>query len=92
MGLGSKIDSVRCALMPEQVEDYDLPTDPAALKKTDSRAKKYRKMFGDLAVELDALSPPILQGVVEASILASLDEGVFEEQKRLQEEDRLDEE
>jgi len=90
MGLGALVDGVRCALTPDQVTHYNLPEDPTALKKTDSRAKKYQQRFGDLAVELDALSPPILQGVVREAIEDNLDMDIFGEQQDLEEEEKED--
>lgn len=88
MGLGRLVDGVRCALMPDQVTAHQLPKDPSALKKTDSRAKKYMERFGNLSVELDALSPPLLQQIVEESITANLDTDEFAYQKDIQEEER----
>ena len=56
----------RCALLPEQVEEYDLP--PAPAKKTDARAAGFIERHGDVSVELDALRPNILQGLVKGAI------------------------
>lgn len=88
MGLGDLVEGVRCALMPDQVKKHKLPKDPTALKKTDSRAKKYQERFGNLAVELDALSPPLLQQIVKDSIVANLDVAEFNRQVDLQSEER----
>jgi len=73
MRLGDSVKDVRCALTPDQVEEYQLPRNPDALKPTDTRAKKYMKRFGDLAVELDALPPAALEALVRKSIEAQLD-------------------
>ena len=73
MNCGDFVESRRCALTAEQVASYDLPTNPDALKDTDTRAAKYRAMFGDLAVELDAIPPATLEGVIEDCIRESLD-------------------
>jgi len=73
MGLTDTVTADRCALTLEQVSEYNLPRNPEALKKTDPRAKKYCKRFGDLAVELDALPPPVLEDLVRKSIENHLD-------------------
>ncbi|HUT13528.1 MAG TPA: hypothetical protein VMY42_23775 [Thermoguttaceae bacterium] len=73
MGLGEHVVPVRCALTPEQVEEFDLPHNPDALKPTDTRARAYVEQFGELAVELDALPPATLQALVKSSIEAELD-------------------
>ena len=67
------VEARHCALTPEQVEAYSLPTSLNALKESDTRAAKYREQFGDLAVELDALPPPDLEAIVKASIRETLD-------------------
>lgn len=70
---------VRVGLTPEQVEQFNLPRSPDALKETDSRAAGYRRWLAehghptDLAVELDALPPAALQALVRDSILAHVD-------------------
>ena len=54
----------RLAVLPEQIEQWNLPTRPT--KASDSRAKK----FGDRpSVELDAIHPDQLRSLVEGSIL-----------------------
>ena len=88
MALGDMIVGKRCALTVEQVDEYDLPRDPDALKPTDTRAKKYMEQFGDLAVELDALPPDVLQGLVEEAIREELDLSDFEWQGKVQEGER----
>ncbi len=81
MGLGGAVDSVRCGLTPAQVEAYSLPINPDALKDTDSRAAKYRDMFGGLAVELDAMRPDDLSALVESAIRENLDLSQFEQER-----------
>jgi len=43
---------------------------------------------GDLAVELDALAPPILQQVVRDAIISNLDMNTFASQKVIQDQER----
>lgn len=68
----------RCALNLEQVEQYQLPRSIDAIKEKDSRTPKYRQLFGDLAVELDALRPDLLAGLVRQAIERHLDLSQFQ--------------
>ena len=70
MGLGDQVVPRRCALTPDQVGKYDLPSDPDGVKMSDPRAARYIEEFGSdaLAVEIDALPPATLQAIVRASI------------------------
>lgn len=74
------------ALTWAQIEAHQLP--PAMTKPKDTRAPGFVARHGDVAVELDALRPDVLQGLVEASILETLDLSQFEatraEERRLQ--------
>ena len=87
MGLGDQIEGVRCALNPEHVQGFNLPHDPEALKWSDTRARKYVQRFGELAVELDALRPEALQGLVRESIEQNLDLSQFEVEREHEAED-----
>ncbi|MGH9867477.1 MAG: hypothetical protein ACREAA_04840 [Candidatus Polarisedimenticolia bacterium] len=82
MGLQGWVTGIRCALTPDQVKEHGLPTNPDALKHTDTRAKKYIERFGNVAVELDALRPDILEDLVRDSIESWLDEGLLETERR----------
>lgn len=57
-----KIDVTRLALLMEQVENMDVPENPA--KTTDSRYEGYIVKFGDSSWELDAVEPPELERLV----------------------------
>jgi hypothetical protein len=52
----------RIAVTPEQIDVWDLPTRPT--KQSDSRAKG----FGAISVELDAIPPDNLRGLVQMAI------------------------
>ena len=52
------ISFARIGVTPEQIRAWNLPTRPT--KQTDSRSKG----FGDISVELDAISPETLRGLV----------------------------
>jgi hypothetical protein len=71
----------RIALLKEDIYKYKLPHNPDALKKTDTRAVKHMKNFGELAVELDALRPDILQGKIKKAIEEELDMEKFRKEK-----------
>jgi len=58
----------RIALLKDDIFTYRLPHNPDALKRTGTRAKKHLKAYGDLAVELDALSPSVLEGKIKDSV------------------------
>jgi hypothetical protein len=86
--VGADVIGHRCALTEDQVNQYNLPKNPDALKPKDSRARKYMAQFGDLAVELDALSPPDLEALVKSSIEGFLDKSLFDEEEFKQEQER----
>ena len=88
MRLGDQVIPRRCALVVDQVEEYDLPHNPEALKWTDTRARKYVDQFGELAVELDALPPATLQDVVRQSIERELDLSQFRHEQARESEER----
>jgi hypothetical protein len=62
------ITFTRLALTPDQIERWELPTRPA--KGTDPEAAK----FGAEAVELDAIPPNLLFGLVDTAIRKHVDE------------------
>jgi hypothetical protein len=90
MELGDLVEGIRCALLPSQVEQYQLPRSIDAMKQSDPRTPKFKAMLcqqgypDDLAVELDALPPALLQGLVQQAIEANLDMALFEQERRLQ--------
>ena len=77
----------RVALNPEHVEVYDLPHSVDALKLTDSRADAYIERFGMVAVELDALRPDDLQGLLREAIENNLDLSAFERERDIQDDE-----
>jgi hypothetical protein len=56
----------KIALTPELVDEHSLP--PMPTKATDSRSEKFTAEHGDIAVELDALPPAVLEAVVEGAV------------------------
>lgn len=75
------IEFKRIALQKEDIDFYKLPHSPEALKKNDTRAKKHIAMYGELAVELDALPPSVLQNKIKMAIENELDMDLFMEEK-----------
>lgn len=67
----------RIALLEEDIFTYKLSHNPKALKRTDTRAKKHLEAFGELAVELDALRPDILEQKVKVAIENEIDIDLF---------------
>ena len=76
-----RIEFKRIALQKEDIDVYNLPHSPEALKKKDTRAKKHVAMYGELAVELDALPPSVLQNKIKMAIENELDMDLFMEEK-----------
>ena len=69
----AEIHFERVAVTPEQIVDWNLPTRPT--KKTDTRAKR----FGDeRSVELDAIPPDMLRGLVQECICRHIDKKYLE--------------
>lgn len=90
--LGMKeVEFKRVALLSEDIFAYNLPHNPDALKKSDTRAKKHLETYGELAVELDALRPDILEGKIKDAIEAEIDIDAFnnEVEKHNEEFDKL---
>ena len=77
LGVNS-LEFKRVALTEEDIYKYKLPHNPDALKKTDTRAKKHLEAFGELAVELDALKPDVLEQKIRDAIERELDVNTFE--------------
>ena len=67
----------RIALLKNDIIKYRLPHNPDALKKTDTRAKKHIEAYGELAVELDALRPDILEGKIKEALEKEITMNMF---------------
>jgi len=72
----------RIAVTSEQIAKWDLPTRPT--KASDTRAKN----FGDISVELDAIRPNVLRGLVQEAIQRHLPAARFEVLKAAEESER----
>jgi hypothetical protein len=63
---GADISFERLAVTEAQIEDYNLPLRPP--KEEDPRAEKFTERFGEGSVELDAIHPDTLRGLVREAI------------------------
>ncbi|MCD4786114.1 MAG: hypothetical protein K8T10_20015 [Candidatus Eremiobacteraeota bacterium] len=79
------VEFKRIALSKEDIFEYNLPHNPSAIKKKDTRTKKHVAQYGEIAVELDALPPAILEEKIRNAIEAELDMNFFKEEKREEE-------
>lgn len=77
----------RIALLPEQIEQYNLP--PAPVKGGDSRTKKFVAKYGDGVVELDALDATVLQDIVRSSILKCINTQIWNQNARESKEEQM---
>jgi len=78
------VNFIRVGLNPEHVVAHKLPNNPDALKWTDVRAKGYVKRFGEIAVELDALHPAVLEAMAKEAIEDQFNMELFEEQREVE--------
>jgi hypothetical protein len=78
----AEIEFMRVAVTHDQIAELNLPTRPT--KISDSRSKN----FGEISVELDAIDPNLLRGMVEAVITEHLPEDQFEVLKAAEESER----
>jgi hypothetical protein len=77
----------RIGLNPAHVTQHNLPADPTAAKTSDPRYKKYVERYGTIAVELDALHPATLKGMIHESIESEINMDLFKEQQKKEDED-----
>jgi len=75
----------KIGLLKENIEKYKLPSVPS--KKTDSRSAAFILKCGNVAVELDALPPRVLERKIRESIVKHLDLKQFEKDKEIEEEE-----
>jgi hypothetical protein len=84
-----KVEIVKCAILHEDIDRYNLP--PNFAKQTDTRRKAFVEKYGDKCVELDALPVDVLKNrIIEAvesrmdmKALAEIEAVEVEERKRL---------
>lgn len=90
--LGIKyINFIRVGLLKDDIFRYNLPHSPDALKNSDTRAAKHVLEHGNLAVELDALPPNILELKINLAIENIIDHDKYYKQQTIsvREEDKI---
>jgi len=80
------INFERIALTPEQINEYNLPQDPA--KKSDPNYNRFMAEYGDNVVELDSLPPNVLRNLVDDSIKENLNIKKLEQVLKTEKEER----
>ncbi len=83
---GASVQVHRVALNFDQVEEYSPPPNPT--KMTDSRAENYLAEFGHTCWELDALQPPVIEGILNKKIAEFVDPDMMEDAKTRRDEER----
>ncbi len=83
---GAEVVVERMALDPVQVRRWSLPTRPG--KTSDSRHAAFAARYGNASVELDALPPDILTGLVERAIRTVIDEAAWQRAHEVEELER----
>ena len=86
VGDAADIHVRRLALTPYQVDLYDLPTRPG--KEKDPNAADFARRYGDRCVELDAMPPNTLRGLVRECLEAHMDPEYLRRLKLAEQEER----
>jgi len=76
---GADFDLRVIALTREQIDEHQLP--PDLTKKTDTRAAAFIARHGDMAVELDAPPPNVLQALVREHLALFVGKSAFEAER-----------
>lgn len=76
----------RIALTIDQIQEFKLPPNPT--KRTDSRAPRYVRKFGNDSWELDALDPDYIKSIIEDKIQEYIDFDPWNEALEKEEEGR----
>jgi len=82
----SDFEVEKIALTSDQVRALGLPPMPA--KKSDPRYERFAAIYGDQAVELDALPPDDLERIVSTGIEDLIDQGAWEAEEAKAEQER----
>ena len=73
----------RIAILPEHIEEFDLPTRP--IKESDSRSRSWS---GNECVELDSMPPTELRALVEDAITSRIDQEEWRKLQRIEYEEQ----
>ena len=87
---GIDAEVIRAALNPDQVDLFDLPGSPDAVKSQDPNHGAWMREYGSAqaAVELDALHPKDLQDILRAALIDVFDMDDFAAQRQQEAHDR----
>lgn len=83
---GCKPEVVKCALTIDDVRRYNLP--PDFTKTTDTRRAAFVAKYGDVAVELDALPPTVLENRIIAEVERRMNTAALEAVRLAEDRDR----
>jgi len=83
-GIDAEFEKV--AITTEQITRYDIPPMPA--KKSDARAANFIAEHGDISVELDAIEPNALQGIIATSIDKHFDDDEYDKTVKRQDQEQ----
>ena len=86
VGDSAELHVRRLALTPFQIADLDLPTRPG--KEKDPNMAEIARRFGNRCVELDAIPPKTLRGMVQAKLESHMDPDVLSRMKLAETEER----
>jgi hypothetical protein len=86
--LGCEPEVIKCALVPEDIQRYNLPPDFA--KQTDTRAHGFIAKHGNVSVELDALPVNLLRGRLTEEVSRRMDLEELKTIKTLEEKERAE--
>ncbi len=75
----SKLELLKVALTPEQVERFNLPPGAEA-KKSDKKSAKFTAKYGAFVWELEALPLPVLQSELQRAIDSVIDARAFNQE------------
>lgn len=81
-GIGHIVEVRRMALTMAQIDERDLPPNPA--KITDSRSTGYIDRYGESSYELDALNPTEIASLVEEAVADYRDVAKWKEAKKIE--------
>ena len=70
----------RVSLNLDDINKYDLPNNPDAVKKTDRRYQAFVDQYGEYAVELDALHPGELKKIAVNAVESEMDMDLAQQQ------------
>ncbi len=86
VGDAAEVHVRRLALTPYQIDLYDLPSRPG--KEKDPNAAEFKRLYGDRCVELDALPPNTMRGLVRERLEAHMDPETLQALKLAEKEER----